>query len=63
MSENTKVTILNVVKDLVNNFLYLDRKEDEDLPRGAIEEAVNNGLITTDEICNTFKKAIEDGLR
>lgn len=50
--------ILDVISDLVSKFLYYDRKEDEELPRGAIEEAVKNGEITVDEICEEFKKHI-----
>lgn len=62
MGENMKITILHTVKDLVSNFLYYDRKEDEDLPRGAIEEAIKDGVITPAEICVAFQKALEDGL-
>lgn len=63
MSEITKIDILNIVKDLVSNFLYYDRKDDEDLPRGAIEEAIKDGVITPTEICDAFQKALEDGLK
>jgi hypothetical protein len=31
--------ILGTIDDLVGDFLYYDRKGDEDLPRGAIEIA------------------------
>jgi hypothetical protein len=48
--------ILGHVEDLVSNFLYYDRKEDEDLPRGSIEEAVKVGEITVDEIVAEFDK-------
>lgn len=50
--------ILNVADDLMSDFLYYDRKEDEDLPRGAIEEAIRNGEITCDEIVEVFAAAI-----
>ena len=50
-----KENILCTVKDLASNFMYYDRKEDEDLPRGAIEEAIKNNEITTDEIINAFR--------
>ena len=43
------------VKDLVGEFMYYDRKEDEDLPRGAIEEAVKNKEVSVDEIVELFK--------
>lgn len=46
--------ILDVVSDLVVNVLYYDRKEDEDLPVGAIEAAVEAGEITVAEIIGHF---------
>lgn len=55
-------TILATVEDLVSSFLYYDRKEDEDLPRGAIEEAIEAGEITAEEIVATFKKEFEKGI-
>lgn len=53
--------ILSTASDLMSNFLYYDRKEDEDLPRGAIEEAVADGEITTDEIMAIFRAAQPNG--
>lgn len=43
-----------VIEDLVSHFLYYDRKEDEELPRGAIEEAIEAGEISKDEIAALF---------
>lgn len=38
MSEKTRRQLIeNTIDDLVSNFLYYDRKEDEDLPREEIE--------------------------
>ena len=52
--------ILDAVDDLVSGLLYYDRKEDEDLPLEAIESAIANGEISTDEIAAFFKaKLIE----
>lgn len=62
MIEDIKIKILNTVKDLVSDFLYYDRKEDEDLPRGAIEEAIEYGVITRAEIYTAFQKELEKGL-
>lgn len=57
-----KDMILNAAKDSVADFLYYDRKEDEDLPKGAIEEAIKNGEITADDIIWCFRKELESGL-
>lgn len=54
--------ILTHVDDLVSDFLYYDRKEDEDLPKGSIQEAVLAGEITADEIVATFRECLERGL-
>jgi hypothetical protein len=55
--------ILTTVSDLVANFMYYDRKEDEDLPLGAIEKAVKNGLITEDDIVQQFRDKLKAGLK
>ena len=57
-----KELILMTVEDLSGEFLYYGRKEDEDLPRGAIEEALKNGEITVDEIVNQFAYTLKVGL-
>jgi hypothetical protein len=50
-----KQIILDTVSDLVADFLYYGRKEDELLPRGVIEAAVTSGQITVDEIVEHFR--------
>lgn len=54
--------ILTHVADLVSDFLYYNRKEDEDLPVGAIQDAVGEGEITADEIVAKFRECLESGL-
>jgi hypothetical protein len=54
--------ILNTVDDLVGSFLYYDRKEDEDLPRGSIETAIANKEVSIDEIAAFFKAKLIEGL-
>lgn len=51
--------ILDKASDLAADFMYYDRKEDEDLPRGAIEEAIAAGEITVDEIVAEFRRHVE----
>jgi hypothetical protein len=52
--------IIVTVKDLVGDFMYYGRKEDEELPVGEIEAAVNNGEITVDEIVNVFRSELDN---
>jgi hypothetical protein len=54
--------IENTVTDLVSDFLYYARKEDEELPRGAIEKAIRTGTINTDEIVELLKSELLKGL-
>lgn len=54
-----KEYILAVVDDCVTDLLYYDRKEDDYLPRGAIEEAIKSGEITVDEIVASFRSHLE----
>jgi len=54
--------IFNEITDRVSDILYYQRKEDEELPVGAIEEAIAQGEITVDEIVNHFKAELEENL-
>lgn len=54
MSKIRRQLILDTASDLMSNFLYYDRKEDEGLPRGAIEAAIAAGEVTIAEIVQVF---------
>ena len=58
-----KEIILSTITDLSSNFLYYDRKEDEDLSSEDIEDAVENGIITIDEMVEEFRRNLEDTLK
>jgi len=51
-----KKRILGTIEDLCSNFLYYDRKEDEDLSPKDLREAVETGIITIDEMVAEFRK-------
>jgi len=57
-NEETKEHIFGSVEDLVSNFLYYDRKEDEDLPVGKIEELIEDKTISIDELVERFRQAL-----
>jgi len=46
--------ILAMTSDLAGRFLYYDRKEDSEFPVGSIEEAIDSGEVTLDEIVEVF---------
>lgn len=52
MNERDKV--LNLVRDAVACLMYYDRKEDEDLPRGRIEQLLADGALSVDDMIDTF---------
>ncbi len=54
--------ILAYISDEIADFLYYDRKEDEDLPRGVIEETVRSGELTVEEIGEAFIKYFRAGV-
>jgi hypothetical protein len=54
-----KQTILATVSDLCADFLYYDRKEDEELSAGDLERAVESGEITIDEMVDEFRIQID----
>ncbi len=49
-----KQRVLDIVSDLVGQLMYYDRKEDESLPVGEIEQMVIKGEITSAEIIDCF---------
>lgn len=59
MSMNKRALILAAVEDIVADFMYYDRKEDEELPAGVIEQAVKSGEVTTDVIVAVFRDNLE----
>ena len=60
---DTKTLIENTVKDLVADFLYYDRKEDDVLYRGVIEDSIKNGVLSQAEIIDIFTKELNKGLQ
>lgn len=58
-----KEYILATVQDLCANFLYYDRKEDDDLSTEDLEDAVKNGIITIDEMVEEFRNQLEKNLK
>ena len=56
--DRAKENILNTVKEMVVDFIYYDRRGDEELPIGAIEIELEKGNITIDDICKHFRSAL-----
>lgn len=54
--------IMLTVSDLVADFLWYDRKEDEELPRGEIEDAITAGEVTVDEVVEEFRAKLVERL-
>lgn len=55
MVKTRRQHIIDTVDDLVAKFVYYDRKEDSNLPRGAIDEAIVAGEISVEEIVAEFR--------
>ena len=60
--ETRRKIIENTISDLVSDFLYYDRKEDEQLFKGEIEEAVEKGEITVNQIVEKFGEELRKGI-
>lgn len=54
--------ILGTVDDLVADFLYYDRKENEELPQGAIQAAILEGEISAELIIERFTAVLMEAL-
>ena len=55
-----KKKILDTISDLCSDFLYYNRKEDEDLSMEQLNESVKSGIITIDEMVAEFRKHLEN---
>ena len=53
-----KQIVIDTVTDSVADLLYYNRKNDEDLPVGKIEQLIIAGVISKDEIINSFAAEI-----
>ena len=51
--------ILSRIKGLALDFLHYDRADDEELSDDDIENAINSGEVTIDEMGNAFRDAIK----
>lgn len=54
--------ILCTVRDLATDFLFYDRKEDEELGLMEVERAIEEGVISIDDITTCFKDRLLEGL-
>lgn len=54
-----KQNILDLIEDLVGDFVYYDRKGCEILTMEQLNDAVKEGVITVDEMVEHFKKHLE----
>lgn len=61
--KNKRDLILGTIEDLISDFLYYDRKEDEELFRGDIEEAIKSGEITVEEMVEKFSSGLKKYLK
>lgn len=55
-----KQAIIDTISDLCSDFLYYDRKEDEDLSMEQLNKAVADGEITIEEMVAEFRKHLEN---
>lgn len=59
MSTKKEIAI-SVIEDLVINLFYYDRKEDEELEVGDLEDLIESGDLTVDQIVETFKNNLNN---
>jgi hypothetical protein len=58
MEKSRRQKILDRVSDAATNLVYYDRKEDETLGVGGIEEAIAAGEITVQEMIDEFARCV-----
>lgn len=57
-----KQLILAKIADLCSDFVFYNRKSDEELSSDQLKEAVRNGDISIDEMVAEFKKHLTENL-
>ena len=57
-----KAYALEIISDIVADYLYYNRKEDEDLNRDDMEQLITSGQLTADEIIERFDKYLREAL-
>jgi len=53
----------DTVSDMVADLLFYDRKEDIELPKGAIEKAIKDETISIEYIVDMFRRELERKLK
>ena len=61
--DTVNIKVANTIDDLVANFLYYDRKGDEVLRLGQIENQLKKGTLSIDEIVLRFKQQLINGIK
>ena len=56
--EDKKELLKNALTDLVSNFLYYDRKEDEELTIEDVENLIDTESISKQELINLFDELL-----
>jgi len=63
MTKSKADLIYDTVNDLVADFLYYDRQEDEELPYGEIQKAIVAEDVSVEQIVNWFEAKLCEGLQ
>jgi len=58
-----KELMIGEIEGIVSNFLYYDRKGDEELLMGDIEKLIQSGETDINEIVSVFRIQLEEGLK
>jgi hypothetical protein len=63
LTQRARELIFTTISDLVQDFIYYDRKNDEELGVDEIEQAIRSRIISIDEIVAHFKICLEEALK
>lgn len=55
-------TLAATISDLVKDLLVYDRREDEQLPEGRIEDMIARGEVTIEQMVDCFRRGLEEEL-
>lgn len=60
--DSLRKLILDTVSDLGGDFMYYNRKHDEQLPLGMIQKGVRIGAVSINEIVDRFRAEVAKGI-
>jgi hypothetical protein len=61
-AEEKKELFLAIIEDVISDYLYYDRKNDDDLSIGDVNGLIESGCVTIDDVIDKFTTYLKECL-